>query len=166
MRKIFFYAIVSFQVFFLAGMSIAYYLIDDFGETIKLATVPVDPQDIFYGDYVTLNYEIGQINANRWEGSDQPSRGEKINVLLEADKNGVYQVKKASNKDIDAKNGEVVLTGKFQQKDAAGKIYRLDYGIGRYYVEDNTGEKYEQQGKLVVTLTVAPWGQKKIVSLQ
>ena len=32
------------------------------GQEIILKTVPVDPRDMFRGDYMTLNYPISQLN--------------------------------------------------------------------------------------------------------
>ncbi|MBM7554087.1 GDYXXLXY domain-containing protein [Thalassobacillus pellis] len=165
MKRIAFYVIVALQVLFLAGMSASYYAMDTFGETIHLKTAPVDPTDLFYGDYVILNYEIEEITEEKWSG-EEPSHGEKVYVLLAEAEEGVYEVKKASTEKLEAGKGEVVLKGKHQWTDMSSSLHRISYGINRYYVEENTGRKYEQnQGGMIVEVVVAPWGQKKIVAI-
>ena len=34
------------------------------GQKILLKTIPLDPRDLFRGDYVVLNYEISQLNLD------------------------------------------------------------------------------------------------------
>ncbi|WP_226037690.1 GDYXXLXY domain-containing protein [Aquibacillus saliphilus] len=165
MKRIFFYIIVGLQFLFLVGMAASYYMIDYFGETIKLETLPVDPQDIFYGDYVTLRYEIEEIQANKWGGNENPTSGNRVYVLLE-NKEGAYQVVKASDEKFQPSSGQVMLTAKYKYHDSINSIYQVDYGLGRYYIEDNTGQQYEQSGEMIVTVAVAPWGQKKITDLK
>ena len=59
-----FIIIVLFQVLLLVGI-IAYrqYWVAT-GERVLLGTEPVDPRDIFRGDYVTLNYEISSLDLH------------------------------------------------------------------------------------------------------
>ncbi|MRH44190.1 hypothetical protein GH741_16225 [Aquibacillus halophilus] len=165
MKRLFFYIIVALQIMFLVGMAVSYYLIDYFGETIELKTLPVDPQDIFYGDYVTLRYEIEEIPSSTWQGEESPPYDSQVYVLLEK-QNEVYNVVNASNERIEPSSGQVMLHAKYEYHDSMQNIYYVDYGLDRYYIEDNTGEQYEQSGEMVVTVAVAPWGQKKILDLE
>jgi len=52
--------------FLMISSYVAYkeYLLN-FGTEIMLRTVPVDPRDLFRGDYVILNYEISEISENQ-----------------------------------------------------------------------------------------------------
>lgn len=166
MKRFAFYGVVLLQVLFLAGMSVSYYAMDVFGQTIRLETAPVDPRDLFYGDYVILNYEIERIEKEKWSG-EIPEYGEAIYVLLEESESGVFQVVEASRDKMKTEADQVRLKGKYQWHNEGQSVHQVTYGINRYYVEENTGEQYEQQrDDMVVEVVVAPWGQKKIVSLE
>ncbi|KGP72140.1 GDYXXLXY domain-containing protein [Pontibacillus yanchengensis] len=163
MKKWLFIVVVAAQAVYLLAMAGSYYLIEDFGETVTLQTAPVDPSDVFYGDYVILNYEVstipeGQLNEEELE------RGDKVFVYLAPVDDGSYEVQRASIQKQDAKENEVIMTGRYEFK--ANDGFQVDYGIGRYYVEDNTGETYENHsGDMTVEVAIAPWGQKKIVGV-
>src|SRR5512142_2691329 len=58
------------------------------GDEIVLATVPVDPRDLFRGDYVTLRYEISTI-----PGRFAP--GDTVYARL-AESNGVWRLRYAT----------------------------------------------------------------------
>src|SRR5262245_14089672 len=51
---------VAFQVLCLVAMMVGPLMTLATGEAILLRAAPVDPRDIFRGDYVTLSYEISQ----------------------------------------------------------------------------------------------------------
>lgn len=115
------------------------------GQVIALKTAPVDPVDPFYGDYVVLNYEIARIDGTRVShdvtGADDQKE---VYVVLEKKANpwfeavGVYRQKPA------VQPNQVVLKGTLRNYDESGsKEMRLDYGIGRYYVTENTGREIE-----------------------
>lgn len=164
MKKWLFIGIIALQTLYLIMMAVSYYVIEDVGETVKLKTAPIDPSDIFYGDYVILNYEIERVPMNKWTGEDHPKRGEKIYVLLQEEEDGIYDIKMASNQRMDTSDDEVLVTARF--KYIGVNELQVDYGIGRYYVEDNTGRQYEENREgMVVTVAIAPWGQKKVVEL-
>ncbi|MBM7571501.1 GDYXXLXY domain-containing protein [Aquibacillus albus] len=166
-KRVLFFVVVVLQCLFLLGMVCSYYLIDDFGKTIQLKTVPVDPQDIFYGDYIILRYEIEEIDRAKWTGTEEPSYHERIFTLVADDNgDGIYQVIQASSEEMIADAGQVVLEGRYEYQDMHEGTYFVDYGLGRYYIEDNTGERYERSGELIVSVAVAPWGQKKIVTVE
>ncbi|MDC3417235.1 GDYXXLXY domain-containing protein [Aquibacillus salsiterrae] len=165
MKRLLTYFVITLQALFLVGMSLSYYLIDQVGKTIKLETLPVDPQDIFYGDYVTLRYEIEQIDESKWQGDKEPENGDTVYVLVEETDDGTYQVVQGSTDRLEVGAKEVMLKGRYLYRDSYDRVMHVDYGLGRYYIEDGSGKNYEQSGKMIVTVAIAPWGQKKIVSL-
>ncbi|MBO8156234.1 MAG: GDYXXLXY domain-containing protein [Bacillaceae bacterium] len=166
MKRVFFYVVTGLQALFLIAMSVSFYIMDDFGEVIRLETAPIDPPDLFYGDYVSLRYEEERIEPEYWFGSKEVDRNEKIYVLLIPDEEGIYHVKAASDKKLAEHDDGIVITAKYQYKDWNGD-HRVSFGINRFYVEDNTGRQYEEiRDQLIVTVVVVPWGQKKIVSLE
>ncbi|GGD17718.1 GDYXXLXY domain-containing protein [Pontibacillus salipaludis] len=162
MKRWLFPLIVSLQVLYLVGMAGAYYAIDLFGETIDLKTAPVDPRDLFYGDYVVVNYEISTISDEKWVGKE-PQYNEKVYVKLKKD-GELYAAEAVSHQALRTEGDEILITG--QYKGGNGNELRIRYGIERFYVEENTGEALEgNESERIAKVAVAPWGQKKIVSL-
>ncbi len=53
------------------------------GTAIMLKTEPIDPRDLFRGDYVILNYEISQLPTEKLEGDNEFERLQPIYVALE-----------------------------------------------------------------------------------
>src|SRR6185437_13702730 len=83
--------LVLLQVLFLGGIAGSYYAVGWFGDEIKLKTVPVDPRDLLYGDYVTLGYEISRLEPALWKGGEElPKTGSRVYVLLKP-VNGLYE---------------------------------------------------------------------------
>ncbi|MFC0524844.1 GDYXXLXY domain-containing protein [Pontibacillus salicampi] len=164
MKKWLFIVVIGIQALYLIGMAASYYVMEDIGKTITLKTAPIDPSDVFYGDYVRLNYEISTIPEDKWEG-DKPSHGGKVYVVVEETESGTYDINRAGVTSFATKDKEVQLTARYDYKEVNRHI--VDYGIERYYVEDNTGEQYEDKvGEMVVDVAIAPWGQKRILSLR
>src|SRR5690625_3745259 len=60
-RKRVLWLLVLAQVLFLFGLAGSYYAIDVLGEVVVLEIDPVDPRDLFYGDYVFLNNEVSRL---------------------------------------------------------------------------------------------------------
>ncbi|WP_077623088.1 GDYXXLXY domain-containing protein [Sediminibacillus massiliensis] len=168
MKKILFYSIVILQILFLAGMSGAYYLVEDWGEKVKLRTEPIDPQDVFYGDYVHLRYQAQNIDEEQWEGEQEDiSRNTKVYVTLRENSDGFHEVERASVEKLKPADGQVVLTAVYQYYDHYENTHSVDYGISRYFVEDNTGQEIESsRQEMFATVSASPWGQKRILSLE
>ncbi|KAA0547645.1 GDYXXLXY domain-containing protein [Bacillus sp. BGMRC 2118] len=160
-RRIVFYGAILLQVIFLLGMAGSYYAIDKVGMEIRLKTVPIDPRDIFYGDYVTLQYEISTIPKGLWVGEESLQHGDRVYVLLEKDK-GYHQVVAASPEKLEVGEGEILLSGRYMYEADASTLW-VEYGIEQYYVPENTGKDIENSsGNHEVYVKIAPWGQMKI----
>ena len=65
MRKTFIVVAVLMQILVLVYMAGEREYILRNGKIIYLRTAPIDPRDLFRGDYVRLNYEISRIWFNR-----------------------------------------------------------------------------------------------------
>lgn len=136
-----------------------------YGDPIRLATAPVDPTDLFYGNYLSLNLEITQVNASLLD-KDVKEKAKNSNqtqdlpvfVSLVKGENGVYQVKNVSEKKPDG----LFIKGKMKpfmdSEDNNNKEpVQIDYGIDRYYVGEGTGSKFEKltrNGKLQVDMKI------------
>ena len=103
------------------------------GDTILLRTVPVDPRDLFRGDYVILNYEFNNIPPSL-EESKNIERTVYVSLQPEADgkhwRAAHYSLEKPSS-------------GKFLRGKTKG-WNRIEFGIESFFVQQGEGLKYEQ----------------------
>jgi uncharacterized membrane-anchored protein len=98
MRKAFIVAAIIMQVLVLAYMAGEREYILGSGTIVHLRTAPVDPRDIFRGDYVRLSYEISRIAANDItdaESREKIKKGRKIFVSLEKGPDGLHRMTQA-----------------------------------------------------------------------
>ncbi len=85
-----FWAFVLLQVLLLATIvGYRHYWLAT-GERVLLRTRPVDPRDIFRGDYVRLGYELSTLDLDRLEGEDKFVRNENVYVALRKNADGTY----------------------------------------------------------------------------
>jgi uncharacterized membrane-anchored protein len=142
--------IVLLQALFLCGIAGSYYAVG---------------WDLLYGDYVTLSYEISQLNPSLWKGEGElPKQGSRVYVLLKPvnglyEATGIYAEKPATAPD------ESVLKGRVRS--SWTEEIRVEYGLEQYYVPEGTGKELEEAARhMIVAVKVAPWGQAKIVGLE
>ncbi|MBI5075866.1 MAG: GDYXXLXY domain-containing protein [Nitrospirae bacterium] len=86
-----FIAIVLIQTILLAGI-IAYrhYWVST-GEKVLLKTVPVDPWNMFRGDYMVLSYDISRINLTKLGIRDEYRRNDNVFVLLRKQPDNTFE---------------------------------------------------------------------------
>jgi uncharacterized membrane-anchored protein len=110
------------------------------GETILVRVEPVDPRDLFRGDYVILSYEFSRFPPQGIPGlssnSAHDGSSETVYVTLEpeADQRHYRAVKYGT---------ERPTSGKFIRGRVVG-YNRLEYGIESYFVQEGTGLQYEE----------------------
>jgi uncharacterized membrane-anchored protein len=125
------------------------------GEEVILRTVPVDPTDLFRGDYVSLRYEAEEIPSKMVEEEVREKLNEgmhdfEVFVPLKL-KSGVHVPTKVS---LDKPNSNLYLKGKLsyigpswdgvtEREEVAYVRYTLD----KYFVEDNTGLELEEASR-------------------
>lgn len=113
-----------------------------FGQEILLETAPVDPRDLFRGDYVTLSYEISRINLNEIPyDTDFSTREDIYASLSKKDKfwtvDAVSHTKPGFGKDQVCMKGRV--TNSFDNQ------VSVDWGIESYFVPEGKGRLIERQ---------------------
>ena len=90
--RIKFLLLVLLQFLILAGMiGYRHYWIET-GERIMLRVTPVDPRDLFRGDYVSLSYEISSLNLDQLAAQETFGPQEKVYVLLHPEPDGTWGV--------------------------------------------------------------------------
>ena len=151
-------------VILLLSMTLKPLVTINYGQTIRLQTVPVDPSNIFYGDYVDLEFEAENIPVNLVESS--------LRKELEGTTNGYSQddlkvyLRLAYNNETDTH----IVTNLTRSKPTSGiylkgilhpSIYeekvRVSIPLEQYYLEDNTGlalEEKARNGELIATIKV------------
>lgn len=122
----------------------------DNGRVIELKVQPVDPRDLFRGDYVTLAYDISQLPRQLIAGGLR--RGERIYVRLAQDEKGSWQAVAAGRTPAQAGSsaGGVVLMGHVRyavqpMTDAATAHIWVAYGIEKFFVPEGTGREIEAE---------------------
>lgn len=124
------------------------------GREIALKVIPVDPRDVFRGEYVILGYDISRVPVSAG-GTSPPSdlsRGQTIYTTLQQGADGIWTAKALSlNYPADVKPSDVVLKGFVSNRfsPAAGSTPGQDetvsirYGIESYFVPEGTGRALE-----------------------
>lgn len=139
------------------------------GTEIVLPIVPVDPRDLFKGDYVRLGYPISRPAAVEFDGPE-PERNAWAYAVIEpvadpAQGWKVVRISSAYPRTLAA--GQVAL----KAKAPAGwnrKTPFLHFGLERYYVPEGTGlalEKMAAEKKLAAIVAVDRSGNAAIKGL-
>jgi uncharacterized membrane-anchored protein len=157
-----YYAIVGCQLLVLAGLIAQKQVTLITGTTILLKTVPVDPRDMFRGDYVTLRYDMSRLD--RWQfGGETFRKGDSIYVALQ--KQGRYwRGTRASH--TPPSDGSLFVAGRVTH--ASSDSMGVEYGIESYFVPEGKGHDLERaagQG-LVVEAAVDRRGHAAIRGLR
>jgi uncharacterized membrane-anchored protein len=138
------------------------------GQTVLVRVRPVDPRDLFRGDYVILSYDFSTMPQDGVQGLSAEQRGRwskmkgmTVYVPLVADSiPGHMRAEKVTiNKP---------LSGPFL-RGQLGDYGRIKFGIEAYYVQEGTGRRYEEairERKLSAELAVSPSGQAVLKGLR
>lgn len=148
------------------------------GATIRLATTPVDPRDLFRGDYVILGYEIGAINLTRVGAATDLKSGESVHVGLRAAANGRAEVAKLVRQGQPKEAGliwmnatafgtyncHVRVAGSCDERDV---MTRVTYGLESYFVPEGQGKAIETTpaSRVEIIAAVSASGKAAIKSL-
>ncbi len=153
--------IVALQVLFLFSMlGIRFYTLSQ-GVPVLLKAAPVDPWDLFRGEYVALNYDISTVKS---DGLDIPRDGsinKKVYVVLEKGEQywntaGVFLEKPA------LKSDQVFIKGQISYYNDREKEFHISYGIESYYVEEGMGREINRQENLEAQVRIDHFGNAAI----
>jgi uncharacterized membrane-anchored protein len=148
MRKVFILAAIVLQVVVLAYMAGEREHILSNGKVILLRTAPIDPRDLFRGDYVRLNYEVSRIGVDQLKGIEtrkKIKKGDEVFVGLQEGPNGLYEF---ANAQLQRPKEGLYLTGRAAQPQESlqpGYPIWIDYGIEAYFVEQGAGSDIEKR---------------------
>ena len=134
---------VAAQLVILVGMIALRALPLVTGKTVLVKVAPVDPRDLFRGDYVILSYDFSRVSQDEIEGLSDEERGSRrklegraVYVPLVPDSNGVHM--RAGNATVVKPEAGLFLKGHMKRYGS------MEFGIEAYYVQEGTGIRYEQ----------------------
>ena len=110
------------------------------GEEVLLKTRPIDPRDLFRGDYVILNYEISTIDISSLQ-KDVTDFKQNDKVYIPLNKIENYGV--VSGVFINKPEEGLFIKGTI--KNAQESRLTLEYGIESYFVPEGKGREIERQ---------------------
>jgi uncharacterized membrane-anchored protein len=143
------------------------------GREIKAAVVPVDPRDIFRGDYVTLGY--GFTTGADIALPEGARTGDTVYALLKEQGPSDWTLAGVTAEQPETqRSGEVVLKAIVDrawrgQASAQPTVGRLRFGIERFYVPQGQGlviEKQVLEKRIVAVLAVGRDGKAALKGLE
>ncbi|MHC1757813.1 MAG: GDYXXLXY domain-containing protein [Methanosarcina sp.] len=154
-KKIFYLTIIFWLLIFSGFILYKEYTLRT-GTEVVLKTEPVDPRDLFRGDYVTLNYEISTLDLEEIQAEDLYfDYNDRIYLAL-ALENGYGVPKKIYRNPPD---DELYIKGTVKEviydweayedssitEEPYLKEFRVEYGIESYFVPEGRGIEIESQ---------------------
>lgn len=142
------------------------------GKVVTLEVVPVDPTDMFRGDFVILSYKISRLDLSKLGGDDSFDLYEPVYVML-AQANGTWSAVSTHKAPVAPAGGQVMLQGTVTfvsgTSDTAPAELQVTYGIESFFVPQGKGKPLEderQAGKVTVDIAVRSDGQAAIKALK
>lgn len=149
MKRAFIIAAILFQFIILFYMCGKREYIANKGQSIYLRTAPVDPRDLFRGDYVQLNYEVSNIIPYYQKISDYAkiSKGGELYTVLKEHEDGLAELVFVTDKKPE--HG-LYLRGQFLYWGYGDAIDQkrplsIRYGIEKYFVQQGKGMEMENK---------------------
>lgn len=151
-------------VLILLGMAFKPFVTLTTGQEIAVKTIPVDPTDLLYGDYVDLRYQVEEIPVflfdkeltKKYKPESYNHDETSVYIWLENGDENIYDVSRVSEqkpeKGVYLKG---TLSGTPVELDDEPAYYDIDLDvdtISKYYLEEGTGKQLEEQankGQLV-----------------
>ena len=160
-RKILLYAAVALQIIAVASIALSKEWLLATGYPVVLQTAPVDPRDLFKGDYVALDYAFSQLPVPLLsEDIIQHGlrKGQKVYLQLGETRQGVTQTGKAFSAPPETgrylkgyvqahwpyKNFNNADSSKITDQRSVSHPLMVHYGIEQYYVEQGQGLEMEK----------------------
>ena len=130
-----------------------------FGREIRLVAQPVDPLDVFRGNYVVLSYEISRLPA-----AFEPERGQRICAPLH-EENGVWA---AGIGVSDEPTDDTFICGRVTRVGDDGFV-QVAYGIETYFASAERAKEIEREiaeGPVIVVIDLDDDGSARIERLE
>lgn len=86
-------------------------------------------------------------------------------MLLTPNEQGLYQVKAASDKKMDADDQEVIMKTRYSHK-SQEMTHVVRFGIDQYQTDTSDFQVNRSQPRFKVEIALSPWGQSKVVDIE
>ena len=149
------------------------------GQEVRLEIVPVDPRDLFRGDYVVLDYRISSIDLPK-DATSTFRRGQKVFVTLRPNENGMARAVAISAERPAVSGADIAIQGTvtapsvcafnasgIRDCKSGNRAVFVKYGLERYFVPQGEGKTIEttEKARLEIVAAVAASGQSAIKRL-
>ena len=126
---------------------LAFILIKSFtlttGTDILLETAPIDPVDLFRGNYVALSYVISTVNLETTPHDKEFIEKETIYALL-SQKDEFWTIDKVSHKKPQVQQNQVCMKGKVTSSWRENQV-RVEWGIESFFLPTDQAKKVERE---------------------
>ncbi|WP_094227204.1 GDYXXLXY domain-containing protein [Methanolobus psychrotolerans] len=112
------------------------------GKEIVLKTEPLDPRDVFRGDYVILSYEMSSLNLNETPYDYAFMEGELIYAVL-SEKETYWTIDSISHAKTAVEDNDVCMKGIVTRNE--GDTIMIEWGIESYFVPEGEGRQIQEQ---------------------
>lgn len=164
--------IVAIQTIALGWMILDRQHMLDSSRSVTLKVIPVDPRDLFRGDYVVLNYDISRLDIARLDGTNTTAPGNTIYVRLRRT-GETWTAIALSDRHEQPSETEISLRAQVLSMDAPGQsgsqFVTLSYGIESYFVPQGTGlaiEEAARKGTISIDAAVDEKGRAAIKAIR
>lgn len=161
-RRTWFFVAVALQIAFLLGMTGVHHYTRLTGTPVLLKVLPVDPWDMFRGDYVRLRYEISDV---RQPQTVEYRPNERVWVLLSPPGPGerYWQAAGISRDRPAAAAGQVAVRGRVLGHNTWDGVVHMEYGVESFFVPERQGLRLERNPERVeVEIAVDRFGRAGI----
>ncbi len=153
MKKYWVYLAVAFQLLSVALIAVNREIILFNGEKVLIQTAPIDPRDIFRGDYVRLSYTFNKIQPDLFDSTltgQNLKKGQRVYLLLQTD---AKQVATAVRLQADEPTEGLFLKGRVKYdwtyptertRHVLVNPVSVDFGIEKYFVQQGKGLEIEK----------------------
>ena len=133
-----------------------------FGREIRVQAQPVDPLDIFRGNYVVLRYEFSSLPA-----AFDVDRGDRVCVRLYEAREDEWRAAGSATPDLPS--GGEAICGRAQRDVSAGDEVGVEYGIETYFASESRAQAIERaigSGRVFAVLDLDDDGSARIERLE
>ena len=139
--------------------------------SVTLKVIPIDPRDMFRGDYVILRYSISDLDLDKLAGDNKFETGDTIFVTLEQKEQDWIAVAVGRARPFATPRGIVIkgIARPLNGSSDTGTQIAVDYGIESYYVPEGTGRAIEnerQKGDLSADIAIDNQGRAAIKAMR
>lgn len=117
------------------------------GREVRLPVVPVDPRDLFRGDYVVLSYPFSSLELAKLDRSDPVKDGQTVFVTLVRDGEAWRAARLSAAHPGDGLVLQARVTARYGMKPdcpACGSV-TLAYGLEKFFVPEGKGRAVERE---------------------